>query len=68
MSIKAFHFVFITLSILLCWLFAYWCFAAQIAKGHLLYQTAGPVSVVCGFALILYGRKFQQKMRRLNHS
>ena len=67
MSLKAFHFVFITLSTLLCWGFAYWCFASEIAKGQLMYQTAGPVSLVCGFGLILYGRKFQQKMRRLKN-
>jgi len=67
MSLKAFHALFITLAILLCWTFAYWCLASDIAEGQLMYQAAGPVAVICGFGLILYGCKFQQKMKRINH-
>ena len=67
MSLKAFHAVFITLAILLCWGFAYWCLASEVAKGQLMYQTASPVALLCGLGLILYGRKFQQKMRRLKN-
>jgi uncharacterized membrane protein YdjX (TVP38/TMEM64 family) len=67
MSIKAFHFLFITLSVLLCWTFAYWCLTSEIAEGQLMYQTAGPLALLCGLGLIVYGYKFRQKMRRLNN-
>jgi hypothetical protein len=68
MSLKAFHFLFVALSILLCWGFAYWCLAAEVAKGHLMYQAASPVAFAGGLGLVLYGRSFQKKMRMLKNA
>ena len=65
MSLKAFHVVFISLSVLLCWGFAVWCLASQVTRGNAAYHTVGPVALLCGIGLIVYGVKFRHKMRRL---
>lgn len=65
MSLRAFHVVFISLSVLLCWGFAAWCLTSQAAHGSSAYHFVGPAALLCGCALILYGVKFREKMRRL---
>ena len=65
MSLKAFHILFVSLSVLLCWGFAFWCLTSQVAGGNPTYLAVGPAALLCGVGLIFYGFKFLQKMRSL---
>jgi len=62
MSLKAFHVVFISASVLLAFGFAAWCLGASPDGPHL---TAAVGSVAGGFALAGYEAWFLRKMRRL---
>ena len=64
MSLKAFHVVFVTASVLLAFGFAAWCFEAAPAPslGRL---AAGATSVLVGFGLAAYEAWFLKKMRGL---
>lgn len=59
MSLKAFHIVFIVLSILLCFTCAAWSFANHVAQGF------GIGAAVAGAALIVYGIWFVRKARNI---
>lgn len=59
MSLKAFHIVFIILSILLAAGCAAWSFLNEIAIPF------GVISGLCGVALVLYGIWFLKKSRRI---
>ncbi len=63
MSLKAFHVIFISLSILLCWGFGAWCIAAQDARGYL---ALGWGSILLGFGLIGYEIKFLRKLKSVS--
>jgi hypothetical protein len=63
MSLKAFHVVFISASVLLAFLLAAWCFGGAAAgPGHAL---AGVLAVAAGLGLAAYEAWFVRKMRRL---
>lgn len=64
MSLKGFHVVFVTASVLLAFGFALWCFEAQPepGTGRLV---AGAVSVLVGLGLVGYEAWFLKKMRSL---
>jgi hypothetical protein len=63
MSLKGFHVVFITASVLLAFGFAAWCLVAEphpVGTGRLL---AGIASIVIGAGLVGYELWFLRKMR-----
>ena len=67
MSLKAFHILFITLSVLLCLGVAGWNYAAYTATGETghLAQTVG--WAVAGVALAVYGVVFLRKYKALRY-
>jgi hypothetical protein len=64
MSLKAFHVVFVTASVMLAFGFAAWCFraVADPGAGRL---AAGAGSVLAGIGLVAYEAWFLKKMRGL---
>ena len=64
MSLKAFHVVFVTASVLLAFGFAAWCFSASPEPG-LGWQLTGAASVLTGLGLVFYEAWFLKKMRGL---
>ena len=64
MSLKAFHLLFIALSVVLTAFFASWA-AGQYRLAHeVSYALTGIGSAAAGVALVLYGTAFQRKTRR----
>ncbi len=63
MSLKGFHIFFITVSSLAAFGFGIWCFVSRVA-GTTLYTLLGIGSLLLGVGLIVYGKKFLQKMDR----
>ena len=63
MSLKAFHIFFITVSSLAAIGLGVWCFASG-AAGTTLYKIMGVSSLIVGVGLIVYGKKFLEKMKR----
>ena len=65
MSLRAFHLLFIALSVVLAAFFAAWA-AGQYQSAHdLTYALVCVMSLVSGVGLSLYGAAFQRKTRRL---
>jgi hypothetical protein len=65
MSLRAFHLLFIALSVVLAAFFAAWA-AAQYRVGHEVgYAVAGVGGLAAGAALAVYGAAFQRKTRNL---
>ena len=63
MSLKEFHIVFITASVLLCLGFSYWGFV-QYQKLHAsLYAGGGFLSSVAAIGLVMYEIRFIRKTR-----
>jgi uncharacterized membrane protein SirB2 len=58
MSLKAFHLVFITLSLLLCVMCAWWAFTNNV-------QAFGIGASVAAMALLVYGVWFVRKSRHI---
>jgi membrane protein implicated in regulation of membrane protease activity len=64
MSLRAFHLLFIALSVILTVFFAVWS-AGQYQTAHSAgFALTGVVSLACGVALTVYGTAFQRKTRR----
>jgi len=64
MSLKAFHVVFVTASVLLAFGFAAWCFGAAPDPG-VGWRLAGVGSVLTGVGLVFYEAWFLKKTRGL---
>jgi len=64
MSLKAFHIVFVTVSVLMAFGFAVWCFVNFAHGRQLLDLLWGALSVGAGVGLIYYGKYV---LRRLKH-
>ena len=67
MSLKAFHIVFVTLSILLAFGFAAWCFTQygdSRRNADLIY---GLGSVAVGVGLIFYGKYVLRKLKNISY-
>ena len=65
MSLRAFHLLFITLSVVLTAFVAAWA-TGQYASGHdVTYAAAGVTSLAAGAALAVYGAAFRRKTRNL---
>jgi hypothetical protein len=63
MSLKAFHVVFITLSVLLCLGFGVWCLDSDYARTRPPYAIVGAVSFLLGAGLVVYEIFFLRKLR-----
>ena len=66
MSLKAFHIVFISLSTLTAFGFAYWSMITFMSNGEMLLVAAAVASFVCGIGLILYGIRFLKKLKHVS--
>ena len=65
MSLKAFHLLFIALSVVLAGFCAAWA-AGQYRVGHQTeYAIAGIASAIAAGGLVVYGAAFQRKTRHL---
>jgi hypothetical protein len=67
MSLKAFHIVFITASILLAFGFGGWLFKSFSDSGSLWALLCGVVSVAAGVGLIVYERQFLKKTKHIGY-
>lgn len=65
MSLKAFHFVFITFSTLLALGLGGWCIWVDLVEGSSIYLGGAIASFVAAVALVIYGVWFYRKMKRL---
>jgi hypothetical protein len=66
MSLKAFHVVFISASVLLAFALAAWCFGAGELEEGAPRTAAGVAAVAAGLGLLCYEAWFVRKMRRLS--
>lgn len=64
MSLKGFHIVFISVSVLLAFGFGVYCLATPPVASHA-WQAMGIVSLLGGCGLVAYEVSFLKKMRRL---
>ena len=65
MSLRAFHLLFIALSIVLAAFFAAWAAGQYRVEHHIDYALAGIAALVCAAGLAAYGVAFQRKTRHL---
>jgi len=65
MSLRAFHLLFITLSVILTAFFAAWAAGQYSAVHNASYILVAAASLAAGFGLVLYGARFQRKTRNL---
>jgi len=65
MSLRAFHLLFIALSVALAAFFAAWATSQYRAVHQLVYAVAGVAAVAAGGGLVAYGAAFQRKTRHL---
>jgi hypothetical protein len=64
MSLRAFHLLFIGLSVVLTVFFALWAVGQYRLVHEVGYALTGVLSAAAGVALIFYGAAFQRKTRR----
>jgi hypothetical protein len=65
MSLRAFHLLFIALSVILTAFFAAWAAGQYQAAHEVSYVVAGVASLASGVGLAIYGAAFQWKTRNL---
>jgi hypothetical protein len=65
MSLRAFHLLFIALSVILAAFFAAWAVEQYRSVHQVSYIVLSVVSLACGIALAAYGTAFQRKTRNL---
>lgn len=65
MSLRAFHLLFVGLSVVLAAFFAAWAVNQYLAAHDLGYALVGAVSLASGVGLAVYGAAFQRKTRGL---
>jgi len=65
MSLKVFHIVFVTASILLALGFGFWSIEQYIHAGGASNLAFGIISPVVGVALMFYGKAVWKKLQRL---
>ncbi len=63
MSLRAFHILFIVVSVVLAFAFGGW--ALRVERGGTLYPAMGVASLLVGVALVGYAAWFVRKTRRL---
>jgi hypothetical protein len=67
LSLKTLHIIFITSSILLAFGFAGWCAYYYVKYGETLNLIMGILSLASGIVLIVYGKRFLQKLKHVNY-
>lgn len=67
MSLKAFHVLFIAVSILLAFGFAAWSWRQYVELESMGYLAVALLSAVCGVGLIAYGRYFLRKLKHISY-
>lgn len=65
MSLRAFHLVFVALSVILTAFFAAWAAGQYRVEHQPGYVVAAAVALAAGAGLALYGAAFQRKTRRM---
>jgi len=65
MSLRAFHLLFIAMSVILTAFFAAWAAGQYQAAHDVRYVVAGVTSLASGVGLGMYGAAFQRKTRKL---
>ena len=65
MSLKAFHIVFVTVSVILCVGFALWAIVEYRANGAIGTLIWGVVSLLAAVVLVAYGRWFLRKLKEV---
>lgn len=63
MSLRAFHLVFIAMSVMLAAFFAAWASGQYRLEHEAVYALTSVLSVAAGAGLAVYGTKFQRKTR-----
>jgi predicted membrane protein len=66
MSLRAFHLLFIALSVMLAIFCAAWCVEQYQVTPELTYAAAGVLALATAGALVVYGVAFQRKTRSLS--
>lgn len=67
MSLKAFHLVFVTASVLLAFAVAAWAFVNYSEAQRPMDLFYGLGSALCGVGLIVYGRYFLKKLKHISY-
>ena len=67
MSLKAFHLVFVTASILLAFGFGMWSLLSFKAEGHAVDLVFGIGSVAAGLGLIAYAKVILRKLKNISY-
>lgn len=67
MSLKAFHIVFVTASVLLAFGLAAWAFVNYAEAHRPIDLAAGIGSTVAGLGLLAYGRYFLKKLKGISY-
>ena len=67
MSLKAFHLVFITASVLLSFVIAAWSMVGYADVGRTMDLVFGISSAAIGLGLIVYGRYFLRKLKHISY-
>jgi len=65
MSLRAFHLLFIALSVLLAAFFAAWALGQYRVEQRIVYVVTAIGSFACAAGLVWYGMSFQRKTRHL---
>ncbi len=65
MSLKNFHIVFISLSILLAFGFGIWGINFYSVSDNTAQFSLGIISILVGVGLIIYGRKIYQRLKKI---
>ena len=67
MSLKALHIVFVTASILLAFGFGIWSLLDYKEHGRMAELIGGIVSLLAGFALIIYAKAILRKLKNISY-
>lgn len=67
MSLKAFHLLFIALSIVLAFGFGAWLLAGYHASGSVLDLVIGLLSLAAGVGLVFYGKYVLKKLKNVSY-
>jgi len=67
MSLKAFHLVFVSLSVLLMLVLAGWCFGNYRQDGGTANLVWGALALVAAAGLVVYGRIFLKKLKHISY-
>ncbi len=67
MSLKTFHIVFIVLSVLVSFSYAFWGVQQYLHQGAVTELTLGILSGIIGVGLIVYGKKFLEKLKNFSY-